>query len=186
MQDGFVKEPAVATQKNLDPNRFSKEETEKIKLEDGIRLHEDVKVRLETYARETEQNIVKPFVLIIARDITHAGELLKLIQSDGFFEGRYKDKVIQVDSSKTGAEEEEMIGRLLKVEHADEPTEIVIHPRLPAANPRDVIEFDWAWDLEASPRQLWPHVSNTERVNRALGLPAPNFTSAVLNVASRS
>ena len=26
-----------------------------------------------------------------------------------FFEGRYKDKVIQVDSSKTGAEEEEMI-----------------------------------------------------------------------------
>ena len=26
MQDGFVKEPAVATQKNFDPNRFSKEE----------------------------------------------------------------------------------------------------------------------------------------------------------------
>ena len=118
---------SVATQKNFDPNRFSKEETEKIKLEDGIRLHEDVKVRLETYARETEQDIVKPFVLVIARDTTHARELLKLIQSDGFFEGRYKDKVIQVDSSKTGAEEEEMIGRLLKVEHADEPTEIVIH-----------------------------------------------------------
>lgn len=127
MQDGFVKEPAVATQKNFDPNRFSAAEIEKIKLEDGIRLHEDVKVRLETYARETEQNIVKPFVLVIARDTTHAGELLKLIQSDGFFEGRYKEKVIQVDSSKTGAEEEEMIDRLLKVEHTNEPTEIVIH-----------------------------------------------------------
>ena len=127
MQDGFVKEPAVATQKNFDPNRFSSAEIEKIKLEDGIRLHEDVKVRLETYARETEQQIVKPFVLVIARDTTHAGELLKLIQSDGFFEGRYKEKVIQVDSSKTGAEEEEMIGRLLKVEHTEEPTEIVIH-----------------------------------------------------------
>ncbi len=50
-----------------------------------------------------------------------------MIQSDAFFEGRYKDKVIQVDSSKTGAEEEEMIERLLKVEHTDEPTEIVIH-----------------------------------------------------------
>jgi type III restriction enzyme len=71
--------------------------------------------------------IVKPFVLVIARDTTHAGELVRLIQSDGFFEGRYKEKVIQVDSSKTGAEEEEMISRLLKVEHADEPTEIVIH-----------------------------------------------------------
>ena len=35
--------------------------------------------------------------------------------------------MIQVDSSKTGAEEDEMIERLLKVEHTDEPTEIVIH-----------------------------------------------------------
>jgi len=43
------------------------------------------------------------------------------------FEGRYKDKVIQVDSSRTGAEEEAMIERLLKVEHTEEPTEIVIH-----------------------------------------------------------
>jgi type III restriction enzyme len=127
MQDGFVKEPAVATQLNFDPSRFSAAEIERIKLEDGIRLHENVKVRLETYARETEQQIVKPFVLVIARDTTHASELLKHIQSDGFFEGRYKEKVIQVDSSKTGAEEEEMISRLLKVEHTEEPTEIVIH-----------------------------------------------------------
>ncbi len=82
---------------------------------------------LETYARETDNPIVKPFLLVIARDTTHAGQLLTLIQSDGFFEGRYRDKVIQVDSSKTGAEEEEMIARLLKVEHSEEPTEIVIH-----------------------------------------------------------
>ena len=68
-----------------------------------------------------------PFLLVIARDTTHAGQLLTLIQSDGFFEGRYRDKVIQVDSSKTGAEEEAMIARLLKVEHNEEPTEIVIH-----------------------------------------------------------
>ncbi len=64
---------------------------------------------------------------MIARDTIHASQLLALIQSDGFFEGRYRDKVIQVDSSKTGAEEEEMITRLLKVEHTEEPTEIVIH-----------------------------------------------------------
>jgi len=86
-----------------------------------------VKVELETYARETDNKIVKPFVLVIARDTTHAGALLVLIQSDSFFEGRYKDKVIQVDSSQSGAKEEEMIARLLKVEHTDEPTEIVIH-----------------------------------------------------------
>jgi type III restriction enzyme len=106
---------------------MSAEEIERLKLEDGIRLHESVKVDLETYARETDNPIVKPFLLVIARDTTHAGQLLQWIQSDAFFEGRYKDKVIQVDSSRTGAEEEEMIERLLKVEHTDEPTEIVIH-----------------------------------------------------------
>ena len=53
--------------------------------------------------------------------------MIDLIQSDAFFEGRYATKVIQVDSSKTGAEEDEMVARLLKVEHTDEPTEIVIH-----------------------------------------------------------
>ena len=82
---------------------------------------------METYARQTNQEDVKPFVLVIARDTTHASELLELIQSEKFFEGRYKDRVIQVDSSQTGAEEEEMIESLLKVEHPEEPTEIVIH-----------------------------------------------------------
>jgi type III restriction enzyme len=100
---------------------------ERLKLEDGVRLHDQVKVELETYARETGNKHVKPFVLVIARDTTHAKQLLDLIQSDGFFDGRYKAKVIQVDSSKSGAEEDEMVERLLKVESSDEPTEIVIH-----------------------------------------------------------
>jgi type III restriction enzyme len=127
MADGFVKEPAVVTQKNFNPRDFSPERIEEIKLEDGVRLHESVKVELETFARQTGQKIVKPFMLVIARDTTHAGQLLALIQSEKFFEGRYEAKVIQVDSSKTGAEEEEMIQRLLAVESTEEPTEIVIH-----------------------------------------------------------
>ena len=127
MADGFVKEPAVVTQKNFNPKDFSVERIEEIKLEDGVRLHESVKVELETYARQTSQKIVKPFMLVIARDTTHAKQLLNLIQSDKFFEGRYREKVIQVDSSQTGAAEEEMISRLLAVESTEEPTEIVIH-----------------------------------------------------------
>lgn len=127
MADGFVKEPAVVTRKNFNPAGMSAEEIERLKLEDGVRLHESVKVELETYARESERPIVKPFLLVIARDTTHAGQLTEQIKSDHFFEGRYRDKVIQVDSSKTGAEEEETIGRLLKVESTFEPTEIVIH-----------------------------------------------------------
>lgn len=127
MADGFVKEPAVVTRKNFNPAGMSPEEIERLKLEDGVRLHESVKVELETYARETGNSIVKPFLLVIARDTTHAGQLIQLIKSDEFFTGNYKEKVIQVDSSRTGAEEEEMIERLLKVEHTEEPTEIVIH-----------------------------------------------------------
>jgi type III restriction enzyme len=127
MADGFVKEPAVVTRKNFNPTGMTAEAIELMKLQDGVRLHEQVKVELETYARESGNKIVKPFVLVIARDTTHAKQLMELIQSDAFFEGRYKTKVIQVDSSKTGAEEDEMVERLLKVEHTDEPTEIVIH-----------------------------------------------------------
>lgn len=127
MADGFVKEPAVVTRKNFNPLGMLPEEIELLKLEDGVRLHESVKVELETYARESGNPIVKPFLLVIARDTTHAGALMQLIQSDKFFEGAYRDKVIQVDSSRTGREEEEMIERLLKVEATTEPTEIVIH-----------------------------------------------------------
>jgi type III restriction enzyme len=127
MADGFVKEPAVVTRKDFNPAGMSAEQIERLKLEDGVRLHESIKVELETYARETNNPIVKPFVLVIARDTTHAAQLVELIQSEKFFEGRYASKVIQVDSSTTGAKEDEMIDRLLKVEHTDEPTEIVVH-----------------------------------------------------------
>jgi len=127
MADGFVKEPAVVTRRNFNPDGMEKKEIELLKLEDGVRLHEKVKVDLETYARETGKPIVKPFVLVVAEHTTHAASLLELIESDAFFEGRYRGKVVQVDSSRTGAEEEKMIATLLRVEHADEPTEIVIH-----------------------------------------------------------
>ena len=52
---------------------------------------------------------------------------MALPESDAFYEARYKGRVIQVDSSRTGAEEEEMIPRLLAEESVDEPTEIVNH-----------------------------------------------------------
>ena len=92
MADGFVKEPAVVTRKNFNSLGMSAEEIETLKLEDGIRLHENIKVELETYAQQTGQSIVKPFLLVIARDTTHAGQLMQLIQSDGFFEGRFRTK----------------------------------------------------------------------------------------------
>ena len=78
MADGFVKEPAVVTRKNFDPAGMSPEEIERLKLEDGIRLHESVKVRAGNLrTRIPSRDIVKPFVLVIARDTTHAKKLLQ-------------------------------------------------------------------------------------------------------------
>ncbi|HEV3238124.1 MAG TPA: protein kinase, partial [Gemmataceae bacterium] len=56
-----------------------------------------------------------------------------------------------------------------------EPANIVIHPLLPAADSASVLKYDWTWELASSPRELWPHVSNTERLNRAVGMAAVHF-----------
>ena len=56
-----------------------------------------------------------------------------------------------------------------------EPTGLEAHPRLPACDPRDLVAFEWRWDLESSPRAHWPLVSNTERFNRAIGLSGVRF-----------
>lgn len=127
LTDGFVKQPAVATRENFNANSYSEEQLERIKLEDGIRVHENAKVELETYARENGVKRVKPFALVIARDTQHAGALQAFIEQDDFFDGSYKGRVITVHSNIRGAEKDETVERLLKVESPDEPTEIVIH-----------------------------------------------------------
>jgi type III restriction enzyme len=127
LKDGFVKEPAVATRKDFDAKSYTKEQLELLKLEDAVRVHETVKVDLEVYARETGQPLVKPFVLIIAEDTEHASVIEKTIKSDEFFGGRYRERVITVHSNKTGEERDEVVQRLVDVEKAGEPTEIVIH-----------------------------------------------------------
>ncbi|MDQ3253486.1 MAG: DEAD/DEAH box helicase family protein [Acidobacteriota bacterium] len=125
--DGFVKEPAVATRENFTAANHSPEELERIKLEDGVRIHESTKVELETYGLQNEQPVVKPFMLVVAQDTTHANELVKRIEDDAFFEGRYRGRVITVHSNQRGEEADETVERLLAVENPNEPTEIVVH-----------------------------------------------------------
>ncbi len=127
MEDGFVKEPAVATRENFDASNYDNEGLEKLKLEDGIRIHENTKVELEVYARENDKPIVKPFMLVVAQDTEHANALVKTIEDDAFFEGRYKGKVITVHSNIRGEEKDETIEQLLSVEDPANPIEIVVH-----------------------------------------------------------
>ena len=112
----FVKEPAVATRENFRAANYDEAGLEKLKLEDGIRIHEHTKVQLDIYARENLKPLVKPFMLVVAKDTTHANDLLKRIEADDFFGGRYKGRVITVHSNQTGEEKDETVQQLLSVE----------------------------------------------------------------------
>ncbi|MCA8833927.1 MAG: DEAD/DEAH box helicase family protein, partial [Proteobacteria bacterium] len=127
MNDEFVKEPAVATRENFDPDSYDAEGLEEKKLQDGIIIHEDTRIALDIYAKNNNKIQVKPFMLVIARDINHAKSLRARIEQDNFCEGYYQGRVITVDSSQTGAEKDENIDLLLSVEDPENPTEIVIH-----------------------------------------------------------
>lgn len=127
MIDGFVKEPAVATRKNFDPKQCTQEELDMLKLEDGIKIHENTKVDLDVYARNNNVKRVKPFVLVVAKDTNHAKWLEEQIKSDNFFNGYYNDKVMQIHSGQKGAELDENIAKLLTLEHPSNKIEIVIH-----------------------------------------------------------
>lgn len=127
MNDGFVKEPAVATRKNFDPKQLSVEELDMLKLEDGIKIHESTKVDLDIYSRTNKVKLVKPFVLVVAKDTNHAQWLEDRIKSDEFFNGYYKDKVMQIHSQQKGTEKDENIAKLLTLEDTNNKIEIVIH-----------------------------------------------------------
>lgn len=127
MEDGYVKEPAVATRENFNPEKLNQDQLERLKLEDGVRVHEETKLELELYARENNEKLVKPFILVVAQDTKHAEDLMNMIESDDFFEGRYKGKVITVHSNQRGEEKDETIKELLALEDPNSKVEIVIH-----------------------------------------------------------
>jgi len=127
IRDGFVKEPAIATRVDFDPSQYTDEDLDRIKLEDGIRIHEDTKVTLDIYARDNKVKYVKPFVLVVTKDVEHARKLKELIMSQSFFDGYYADKVMDIHSSQTGSEKDENIAKLLMLENPRNIIEIVIH-----------------------------------------------------------
>ena len=129
LQDGFVKEPAIATRRDFNPDQYRNDpkELDLIKLEDGVRIHEDTKVALDIYSRDTNNRLVRPFVLVVAKDTDHAKEIREMIESERFFEARYKGKVMEIHSNQRGEEKEDNIQRLLGLEKPENPIEIVVH-----------------------------------------------------------
>ena len=126
LADGkYVKNPAIAKRKNFQKGTLTDKELEIIKLEDAVSIHQDTKNELEIYAQNNEVKLVKPFILVVCKDISHAKEVYEYVNSEGFFEGQYKDKALQIDSSTK--KEEDIEKQFLALESSDNEIEIVIN-----------------------------------------------------------
>ena len=121
----FIKTPTVVTRTNLTTS--DAEEIDKLKILDGLALHEKKKARMEEYCQANRLPFVKPFVLISTRDTTHASAIKTMIEDDSFHNGLYKNKVIEIHSGTSGAESDINIERLLSVEQPSSTVEVVVH-----------------------------------------------------------
>jgi type III restriction enzyme len=128
LNDGlYVKVPAVFTRRDFHSEEYTPEQLDREKLNDGIRIHEETKSRLDVYGRSYGRPIIKPFVLVVAKDTEHSRQIRDYLTSEGFFRGYYKDKVLEINSAQRGAEKDENIELLLSLEQPDNRIEIVIH-----------------------------------------------------------
>ncbi len=129
VRDGYVKNPWIGTEADVDFGQWDAEsiETDAHKLQLAAFFHERTKVSLKEYALENNKQEVKPVMLVVAKDTTHASNLRALIDSDQFRGGAYKGKVIEVHTKTKGDEADETIEKLISLEHKDNIVEIVIH-----------------------------------------------------------
>jgi type III restriction enzyme len=125
----LVKDPWVGTEADVDFSQFDADsiETDARKLQLAAFFHERAKIALQEYASENKLQSVKPVMLVVAKDTTHAGELRALIDSDDFRGGEFKGKVLEIHTKLRGDEADENIEKLISLEHPDNPIEIVIH-----------------------------------------------------------
>lgn len=125
----LVKDPWIGTEADVDFSQFDSDsiETDARKLQLAAFFHERAKNALKEYALENNKPIVKPVMLVVAKDTTHAGELQALINSDDFRGGEFKGKVIEIHTKLRGDEADENIEKLISLEDSDNPVEIVIH-----------------------------------------------------------
>lgn len=123
--EGYLKTPVVMGRSNM--AGYSAADIEEMKIRDGLTQHEHRKAVLRQYCDDHDLPYVKPIVLIACKDTNHAKDIRSLIDSDGFLNGRYKGKVIEIHSNMKGEENEENVRLLLSIEKAENPIEIVLH-----------------------------------------------------------
>ena len=84
-------------------------------------------------------------------------------------------KALEKDPNLRYQHAQEMLADVERI-LADQPLSLRMYPETPDAFHPAVKCYDFQWELEADAKHLWPLVSDTDRFNKAMGLPAPNFT----------
>ena len=120
----YVKNPTIAKRRNFEKKDQTPEELDVLKLEDAISIHEHTKLHLELYSKENNVPLVKPFILVVCRNIQHAKETVELIENR-IYDGKYKGKVLQIDSSTK--KNDEIDQQFVSLEDPNNQIEIVVH-----------------------------------------------------------
>lgn len=127
IKDGYTRVPYAVTRSDIDLYNFGDEIIDRLMLNDGLICHELIKEKLNIYCDLHNLPIVKPFMLVVCKDVDHAFIIEKYINSEEFAEGRYRNKTLIINSKMNRVETEANTRLLLSVEQNSNPIEIVIH-----------------------------------------------------------
>ena len=125
--DGYTRTPYAMTRADIQDFNFGEEQIDKLMINDGINFHQYMKCKLKDYARINHKQLVKPFMLVVCQDTTHAKKVEEYIKSNDFCNGYYKNKTIRLESRMSAAQMEINTKLLLEVEKNENPIEVVIH-----------------------------------------------------------
>lgn len=123
-QREYIKNPAVVTRADTDFKGMKADAIEELKLKDAIQMHRDTKIAIQNYVADNDLNPVKPTILVSCSDTAHAKKIYNYVTSTDFYDGEFKDKTLQIDST---TKTEEQVQQLLTLEKPENKIEIVIH-----------------------------------------------------------
>ncbi len=164
----LVKNPWIGTEADLDFSKFDFDsiEGDARKLQLAAFFHQRAKIALQEYALENNVKIIKPVLLVVAKDTNHASELKNLIDSDNFRGGEFKGKVLEIHTKVKSEEAEENIEQLISLEDEGNLMEVVIHVNM----------LKEGWDVAnvytiAPLRQSAAAILTEQTIGRGLRLP---------------
>jgi type III restriction enzyme len=164
----LVKNPWIGTETDLDFSKFDFDsiEGDSRKLQLAAFFHQRAKIALEEYALENNLKIIKPVLLVVAKDTNHASELKNLLDSDNFRGGEFKGKVLEIHTKVKGEEAEGNIEQLISLEDEGNLVEVVIHVNM----------LKEGWDVAnvytiAPLRQSAAAILTEQTIGRGLRLP---------------